>query len=189
MLNSIGKLRILLPVALLTAACSYLAETDPSSPFYIPTTGTRVIVNKPIEVPPGRTLVFLQLGKIIPRKNLNEYEVNCNFEIRTMGDKPRYIKPGTYTVIKIQRATESIVDNSMILLASATLRTTLFDRGDVSMMFEVIRMKLDSGNKSDLYELACRGAIDDPIDMALPTLAEIRQALGEYASIKTPEEN
>ena len=51
-------------------------------------------------------------------------------------------------------------------------------------MFEIVQMSLRGEATADIRELACRGAIDDMPDMEMPTLAEMRQALGKYASIE-----
>jgi hypothetical protein len=56
------------------------------------------------------------------------------------------------------------------------------------MYFEEVRMTLRSDKPSDIRNLTCRGVLTDPGWVEPPTLAEIREALGQHATIKVPEE-
>jgi hypothetical protein len=66
----------------------------------------------------------------------------------------------------------------------------LVSKGDdgPGMYFEEVRMTLRADQQSDIRELACRGVMTDPGWIEPPTLAEIREALGQYATLKVPEE-
>jgi hypothetical protein len=172
------------------SACSSLVVTDPTSPYYMPPVGSRVVVKQRLTVPPGMTRVFLQYGKVIPKHARNDYAVNCNFEINTLSDSPRYIEVGTYTVSRSQRRTDNIVRLEPIRLAALDRLAGLMTRRDdgAPLMFEEVRLSLTSTPPSDVRELACRGVMADPSEIMLPTLAEMRQALGAYATIEVPGE-
>lgn len=185
--------RLLLLLLLLLAAgsgCSSLVVTDPASPFYVPPAGSRVLVKQRLTVPPGMTRVFLQYGQVIPRSARNDYAVNCNFDINTLSDSPRYIEAGSYTVVRSQRHSDDIVSRQPLQLAALGMQAGMMfrDDGGTPVLFEEVVMTLTSTPPSDVRELACRGAMADPSEMQLPTLAEMRQALGDYADIQVPEE-
>jgi hypothetical protein len=182
---------------LLISSCSQWQVTDPSSPYFMPLPGSKVIVHQRLEVPPGRTRVFFQYGKLIPQRKIFQYDINCELEINKLADTVRYIEPGTYTVIRTRRQTESIIQNEQLaqpvqlaLLDTSMLgvMATIGDDAGSSMQFEIIRLRLQGEENSLLRELACRGALTDPSDMEMPTIAEMRQALGDYVSIQTPQE-
>ncbi|KPJ90274.1 MAG: hypothetical protein AMJ53_14160 [Gammaproteobacteria bacterium SG8_11] len=182
---------------LVVSACSQWQVTDPTSPYFLPLPGSKVIVHQRLEVPPGRTRVFFQHGKLIPHRNIFQYDINCELEINKLADTVRYIEPGTYTVTRTRRQFESIIQNDTIdkpiLLAALDTQFTAtrasVDGGEGStMQFEIIRLRLQGEEDSLLRELACRGALADPVNMQMPTIAEMRQALGEYVSIETPQE-
>jgi hypothetical protein len=181
---------------LMTTSCSQWQVTDPSSPYFMPLPGSKVIVHQRLKVPPGTTRVFFQHGKLIPQRSIFEYDTNCELEINKLADTVRYIEPGTYTVIRTRRQNESIIQNQFLdkpvqlaALSMAMLRITAAeDDGGSSMEFEIIRMRLQEKENSLLRELACRGALADPANMEMPTIAEMRQALGDYVSIETPQE-
>lgn len=181
---------------LATASCSQWQVTNPDSPFFMPLPGSKVIVHQRLEVSPGTTRVFFQYGKLISKSRIFEYDTNCELEINKLADTVRYIEPGTYTVIRTRRQNESIVQNPVpdkpIQLASLSMPMLVaagaMDDEGSDMEFEIIRMRLQEKDGSLLRELACRGALGDPADMQMPTVPEMRQALGEYVSIETPQE-
>lgn len=170
-------------------SCSYIVVTDPASPFYMPSPGSKVVIHQRLGVPPGRSDVFFQHGKVISRKELNQYNVNCNLNTNSLEDITRYVEPGTYTVTRTTREENSIVQRQPIRMASLSLSIGVgMDGGGPSMMFEIVKMRLQGESGANVTELVCRGGLDDPNNMQMPTLAEIRQALGEYISISVPEE-
>lgn len=172
------------------SACSSLVVTDPASPFYVPPLGSRVVVKQPLTVPPGKTRVFLQYGKVITRSARNDYAVNCNFDINTLTDSPRFIEAGVYTVTRSRRHSDDVVSREPLRLAASGslvgMRFSDYDDGGTPELFEEVILTLTSTPPSDVRELACRGAMGEPLVIELPTLAEMRQALGAYATIEVP---
>jgi hypothetical protein len=198
-MNSMIKLftsgSVILVVLLMSSSCSQWQVTDPNSPYFMPLPGSKVIVHQRLEVPPGSTRVFFQYGKLIPHRSIFQYDTNCELEINKLADTVRYIEQGTYTVIRTRRQDESIIQNQPphqpIQLASLNMlgvMASIGDSGGSSMQFEIIRLRLQGEDNSLLRELACRGALADPSNMEMPTIAEMRQALGDYVSIQTPQE-
>jgi len=178
----------------LLTACSAALVTDPRARFYVPSPGSQVTVKQRLQIAGGQTRVFLQDGKLIPKASrVDEYMINCSFELNTLADTPRYIEAGVYTVSRSWREEKEIVQHkpaTLHLAAAQAVNLRLSEGTDdgPTMTFEEIRMRLQSEQPSDIRELACRGILNDPSLIEPPTLAEIRQALGDYASIKVPEE-
>lgn len=172
------------------SACSSWVVIDSASSFYVPPVGSRVVVKQPLTVPPGKTRVFLQYGKVIPRSERNDYAVNCNFDINTLSDSPRTIEVGVYTVTRSLRRSDDVASREPLRLAAsgslAGMMSSDYDAGGTPVLFEEVVLTLTSNPPSDVRELACRGAMDEPLEMQLPTLAEMRQALGAYATIEVP---
>ena len=174
------------------SACNAALVTDPNARNYVPTPGSKVTVKQRIEVPPGQTRIFLQRGKLITKPSrLDHYWPNCNFEVNTLAETPRYIEPGIYTVTRTTRQEMEVVfrQPERIKLAALGLGGVMARGDGPSMRFEEVKMTLQSTPPSDLHNLACRGVLTDLHLVEPPTLAEIRQALGKYASIAVPEEN
>ena len=176
----------------LLSACNAALVTDPNALNYVPTPGSKVTVKQRIEVPGGQTRIFLQRGELITKPSrLDHYWPNCNFEINTLAETSRYIEPGVYTVTRTTRQEKEVVWYQPEPIQLATLGIGgVMARGDgPGMYFEEVKMTLQSEQAPDIRELACRGVLTDPVLVAPPTLAEIRQALGSYASIEVPEES
>jgi len=175
----------------LLSACNAALVTDPNARNYVPTPGSTVTVKQRIEVPGGQTRIFLQRGKLITKPSrLDHYWPNCNFEINTLEETPRYIEPGVYTVTRTTRQEKEVVlqQTRHIQLAAVSISGVLARGDGPAMLFEEVKMTLRSAQLSDMRNLACRGVLTDPVLVEAPTLAEIRQALGNYASISVPEE-
>ena len=170
-------------------ACSAALVTDPNAKNYVPTPGTTVTVPQRIEVPGGQTRIFFQRGEIVKKaSDLDLYKTNCNFEINTLDESTRYIEAGSYTVSRTTRREGEVVLFKPLQYASLAVGG-MVGRGDgPPMYFEEVRMTLRSDQPTDIRDLTCRGAMTDPQFLEPPTLAEIREALGQYATIKVPEE-
>jgi hypothetical protein len=171
-------------------ACSAVLVTDPNAKNYVPTPGTTVTVPQRIEVPGGQTRIFFQRGEIIKKvSDLDLYKANCNFEINTLAESPRYIEAGVYTVTRTTRQEGEVVFFKPLHYAGLAVGG-IVGRGDEgpSMIFEEVRMTLRTDKPSDVRDLTCRGVTTDPQWVEPPTLAEIREALGKHATLKVPEE-
>lgn len=188
-LQRISRRVFYMALLLATHGCSRLAVTDPAALYYLPPSGSQVVVKQRLEIPPGMTRVYLQHGKVIAKSARNDYAVNCNFEINTLGDAPRFIEPGIFTITRSQRRTDSIVGLEPLHVASLNLAGSMMERDDgPPLQFEEVRMSLASTPPTDVRELACRGVMTFPAEIVPPTLAEMRRALGDYAEIRVPEE-
>jgi hypothetical protein len=176
----------------LLSACTAALVTDPNARNYVPTAGSKVTVKQRIEVPAGQTRIFLQRGKLIAKASqLDHYWPNCNFEINTLAETSRYIDAGVYTVRRTTRQEKEVVwhqAKSIQLAAVGIGGVMAFGGHGAQLLFEEVKMTLQSAQPSDIRNLACRGVFTDPVLVEPPTLAEIREALGDYASISVPEE-
>ena len=180
----------LLAGIVLFTACGAALVTNPDAKNYVPTPGTTVTVPQRIEVPGGQTRIFFQRGEIVKKlSDVNQYKANCNFEINTLAESPRYIEAGIYTVTRTTREYKEVAQFKPLQYAGLSIGG-MVSKGDEgpSMIFEEVRMALRSDKPTDIRELACRGVLTDPQWVEPPTLAEIREALGKHATIKVPEE-
>jgi hypothetical protein len=188
--SGITKVLSVVSGAIFFTACSSALITDPTKRYYVPTPGSTVTIPQRIEVPGGQTRIFFQRGEIIKKvSGLDLYKANCNFEINTLAETPRYIEPGVYTVTRTTRQENEVVLFKPVQYASVAIGG-MIGRGDdgPGMYFEEVRMTLRAEQPSDISNLACRGVMTDPQWVEPPTLAEIREALGTHATLNVPEE-
>ena len=171
-------------------ACGAALVTNPAAKNYVPTPGSIVTIPQRIEVPGGQTRIFFQRGEIVKKLSaIDQYKANCNFEINTLAETPRYIEPGVYTVTRTTQQLKEVAEQKSLQFASLAIGGVVSTDGDgAPLYFSEVLMVLHSEKPSDIRNLACRGVFNDPAWVQPPTLADIREALGKHASISVPEE-
>ena len=172
------------------SACGTALVTDPTSKNYVPTPGSIVTVPQRIEVPGGQTRIFFQRGEIVKKLTaIDQYKANCNFEINSLAETPRYIEPGVYTITRTTQQLKEVAEFKLLRYASLALDGVIARGGEgAPLYFSEVLMVLHSDKPSDIRNLACRGVFNDPAWVEPPTLEDIREALGKHATIKVPEE-
>ncbi|MDX1811487.1 MAG: hypothetical protein R3240_06040 [Gammaproteobacteria bacterium] len=172
------------------SACGTAMVTDPAAKNYLPTPGTIVSVPQRIEVPGGQTRIFFQRGEIVKKlSDIDQYKANCNFEINTLAETPRYIEPGVYTITRTTQQLKEVAEFKPLQYASLAIGGSIAISGEgAPLYFSEVLMVLRSEKPSDIRNLACRGVFNDPAWVEPPTLADIRETMGKHASITVPEE-
>jgi hypothetical protein len=176
---------ILILACLLLAACSQSGwiRQDTASTFYLPPIGTLVELKQPLTVRPGRARVFLQGGKV--SQGIDQYAPNCNFEIRTLSEQSQVIEPETFLVVRVQRLTEEVVQLTRPIRV-ASRGGGIGGDGGHSMVTRGVHLWFGSDIQPDVMRMTCRGGFDDPWRAELPSIDEMRAALGAYAGLTLP---
>jgi hypothetical protein len=112
---------------------------------------------------------------------------NCNFEVgRLDQENSQIIEPDRFTVRRSQFLTEEVVQRAeAVHLASLRLADGQ-DSGGHSMIYEGWHLWLESPDQPDVRRLTCRGVFADPHRADPPSIAEIRDALGDIATLLLP---
>ncbi len=173
---------------LLLTACAGMPDSRQRSPDFVPPPGITVTVHRRLPVPPGRTRVFLQYGKVMRQRDLEYYDVSCDFEINTLANTTRYIEPGTFRVTRVRRDEIEIVRRAPLRYAALGTPAGLQLADGSVQLFEEVSLWLQSNAQPDVRRLTCRGGLADPWEMELPTVAEVREALGDYATVEMKQE-
>jgi hypothetical protein len=169
---------ILLMLALL-AGCRVDAVLDPRSPYYRMPVGSRITLNQELQVPGERTRIFLQRGQVLS-DGFDQYYPHCNFEIRTLSEDIQTIVPDDFLVVRVNWGINDFVKLDSIMLASIMLLS--FGYSD-SIVSHYVDHYLSSEVQPDVMFLTCYGAFDFPSEADPPTIAEIREALGNVATL------
>jgi hypothetical protein len=167
-------------LAALLTACTTNIPKDSASPYYQVAAGSTLQLHRQVEIPPGRTRVFLQHGALTG--SFDHYAPNCNLEVDRLDySQAQFIAAGDYRIRRVQPSTEEVVHSRRTLLASLDLAGNDGDDGN-AMIYQGYHLWLDdpAGN---LLRLSCRGAYADPMDARPPSIDEMRQALGNIASL------
>lgn len=173
----IRYLVILLAVFLL-GGCRLGAISDPA--HTVPDTGSQVKINRELVIPDGHTRVFLQRGRVVAKAKFDRYYPSCNFEVWKLSQEPTAIQPGTFVVSKAGRDINQVVSMDSMKLAALGWRR---HHDDHAMIMHTVHMYLQSATQPNVYRMSCRGWLAVPADAEKPTIADMREALGNYASI------
>jgi hypothetical protein len=145
--------------AMLLAGCQSMSSTSESSIWFKVKPGSRLVLNKALEIPSGQAHIKLQQGALT--EVVDEYTVNCSFEVKNPG--PQTINPDTFLITNVSSQREWISQP---------------DTMDFYMVF-----RLQSAQHADVEKLVC-GYWDGPLSGKPVTVKHVKQALGEYVTFE-----
>jgi hypothetical protein len=173
--------------------CQTSKVGDPASPYYPPPTGSAVILNNDLEIPPETARIFLQRGKTYGYHGFDRYTPWCYFELNTIKNTTQTLGADTFEVYKVSSRTEQVVENGTIHLAGVNIQfgTDVFmakgGSDGPSSETAVIQMWLRSEQQAQIRKLVCGGAEENPAIVKAPSIDQIRAALGEIATLRLAE--
>lgn len=170
----------------LLAGCATSQDPGPTSPHFRYPEGTRLILSRAVEVPPGEASLRLQFGRIVPRNGVLEHEPHCIFEIDSVREVRQRIEPDVFTVTRAARGVWMSA-----LPAVGPLRVGLGDSSGPTLIYYQTEFRLRSARQPGVRSLLCQSnqnAAGIHPNMRHLTLAEIRQALGAILTLQLPEQ-
>lgn len=168
----------LLFVLLFLMACSQPQIRDESSPWFRVPPGSLLELHQDIIVPPRYARIFLQDGEIVTHGDLDRYHPSCNFEVWNLSQERQIIKKDRFTVLRVEQGYEQVVG-----LANKQVAGFIWIDGPAHIS-RYLHHWISSENQPGVRRMTCRGAQQDYQDVELPTVDEIRVALGGIASFK-----
>jgi len=171
----------LLAAVLLIACDNSQALRDENSQFFSVPLGSTFTLNREITIQPDQTSVYLQNGKIELVGNVDFYRPHCKFELFTISEQARIVKPDTFVVTRIVDRRED-VSTQWPLYAGLGLA-----RGDgpIHLTFSTT-MYLESRIQPDVFRMNCK-QWDWPSIGDFLSINQMRQALGDYFTLKLAE--
>ncbi len=170
----------LLVVIMAIFSCQTLAATDPA--YIIPKPGSVVKLKRSLLVEGGRVKVYLQRGEVVRRWDLDHYYPSCNFELYKLPQSSTTIRPGSFKVVRTVRDIDYMVQSDWPQRAG--LSRVSSDGGGLSMIIHVVNMYIKSSRQPNVYKLTCRSWQAHPHEAKEPNIADMREALGNIASIR-----
>lgn len=169
-----------LAVAIAAVGCAAPAVVDERSRSYPPPIGTVIELHTDLTVPPDRARVTIQRGAVAP--GVHPFETWCQLEVNDVFPTAQTVRADTFTVYKVNRETAQVV------LASPPVMVAGVDThdGGSSDVTQIWHLWLKSPQQPNVRRLSCGGWFDTPSRALYPSVAEIRAALGEVASLHLP---
>ena len=168
-------------VLLLTACAGSQAVRDEDSQYYSVPLGSTFTLNTGITIQPNFTSVYFQFGNIEPVGNIDFYKPHCKFELYTISEQARQVRPDTFTVTRIVDQSEDV---SVEWPRYAGLGIAGYD-GPVHLTFSTT-MYLESRIQPDVFRMTCK-RWDWPAIGEYLSINEMRQALGDYFTLTLAE--
>ncbi len=184
----------LLVMSVLLTACQ-TSTRDPSSRFFLPPTGTRVVVNEDIPIPKQWARVYLQDGTLYAKSRYNEYYPNCVFWVHDVSDGSAKIEADIFEVHDVSWGSEDVLGGGQPpMLAGLSIGTETHIDGigmiarDGGATFQIynVTMHLRSDRQPGVLKLQCNAGKADPDKVEQPTIEQMRQSLGSYATLELP---
>lgn len=180
MMTRIGTVLVFAAVVLAGCAVSMVPEGEAG--YRLPL-GATVVLQQDLSVPAGHARVFLQHGVVMAKHRLEPYQPHCNFEQRPVSDGTAYISADRFAVIAVSAGEDFVVQRRPYIYAALRMADDDNSPGLVNRYFHY---RLAAERQPQVMRLTCHGGFDLPGLAQLPSLADIRHALGEVATIELP---
>jgi hypothetical protein len=141
--------------ALFLAGCQTTATTDVNSVWFKIRPGSTLALTRPVEIPAGEAHIDLQNGQLSGA--VDEYTVNCSFEIENLG--PHTVAPDTFQITDASDSQEWI------------------SQPDIMRFYKELRLR--SERQPEVLKLVCQDW-DGPLMGRSVTVGEIQKAVGPY---------
>ena len=149
----IRYLSVLLVVTALSG-CDYSEVRDETSELYAVPVGSILVLNSAITIPSGAVSVLMQDGKISHSSDIDYYFPNCKFELFSISEKPREVRPDRFLITRVVDENE-FTDLQKTLYAG---RRMFVDDAPETITYATV-LYLESEIQPDVYrtlELALR---------------------------------
>jgi hypothetical protein len=171
----------------LLLACGPVTIKDATNQSYIPIQGSILELHQDIVIPPRRTRVFFQEGRIL--YVINDFKPHCQLRVRDISEQSQSVHANRFTIENVYGFEDEIVSSDRIHLAAAG--GTVIAGGDgggdgESRLTFFYFMGLHAEKQTNVTYLVCGGALEDPAFAEYPTIQEIRAAMGDYATLILP---
>ena len=170
---------LLILLSAIVFGCSDTPVYDESSrKFDLPATAV-LKLNKELIIPPDKARVYFQGGRQVGFSEIDHYLPNCDFEIKTLSDKPQTIMPDEFRILR--EVDEVVSDAGSSGVYALLLAGLMF--GDTRLVEYTSRWYLQSLRQPDVYRLNCLqwGESNDP---EFPSVADIRATLGDVFTLE-----
>ncbi len=164
------------------AACSNSPVVgNEGSQYFSVAPGSTFTLSTEITIQPHQTSVYLQNGRVERYGNIDIFRPHCKFELYTISEQARTVKPDTFVVTRIVDRRED-VSTGWPLYAGLELAT---DGGPMHKTYSTA-MYLESQLQPEVYRMDCMQW--DWINVGeYVSVSQMRQALGDYFTLTLAE--
>jgi len=166
-------------MSLLLVACAQPGVPRFESPYYRVPLGSQLILHQPLTMPANLARIFIQNGKVVTRRDIDQYYPYCEFEILTLKEVDQVIQPDRFKIHKLSKQ----MDTSRQAVMYASLLASEVENPLIA--YNTV-FYLASEKQPDVYRMSCMYWTDDPMDAYL-TQNQITATLGDIFSFVIDE--
>lgn len=172
------KVTTLLPLCLLLIACQTKGPLDENSPYHVLPSGSRLILKQELTIPAHSAGVWLQGGRVMSSKDIDQYHPNCRLEVNEVRETTQKVTADEFVVRRASQNTETAARTGLM---KAGLRV------GGAVRFNVFRTTLDlhSVRQPQVRWLTCQQWSDAALGQHV-TIREMRVTLGEIITLQLP---
>lgn len=183
--NAFGRALVAVVILLTAGGCSTLVQNDGSGIYARVPVGSVLRLNQQIPIPPERARVWFKGDRL--GLGAGSYEPVCGLEVRNIDwNETQHVEPGEFGIHKVRDMWAEVVQRQPRPAATVRFQLASYGGGDGgdAMIYEGYHFWLESKEQPNVMRLTCVGAFDDMPDAMPPTLKEIRESLGRYATLE-----
>jgi len=163
-------------------ACTNLVPKDENSPYYPVPPGSKLILHRDLPIPPDSARAYLQYGQSVKAPHTSD--PYCQFEVNDVLPVEQTLKADEFVVRKTQMD-ERFISMQPSLIVAAKHGFGMDDGDSVTLVWY---LWLDSSRQPNVLRLICGGRFDDRYRARRPSIKEIREQLGDVATLVIPDE-
>ena len=176
----------LLPVVLLPVlpACQSGLLVATGDNDYRALSASTLVLHHDIRIPPRQSHVVFQGGAF--GYGSGEYAPHCELEVRTVQETAQLVRAGVFDITSVRGITHYVQRPRRVQLAAACDFRLLADGDSGEWIMLAYHFSLHAAEQPDVIRLICGGAYDFPFYARYPDEQEIRQSLGDAATLSLP---
>ena len=142
-----------------------------------------LVLHQDIRIPPRQSHAVFQGGTF--SYGSGEYAPHCELEVRTVQETAQTVRAGVFEITSVTGVTHYVRRPRSIQLAAVGDFQLLADDSGEWIM-QAYHFGLRSDEQPDVTRLICGGAYNFPFQARYPDEQEMRQALGDAATLFLP---
>ena len=175
-------LLLIVSMLLSLVACQSGGPLRPYATLFGQLPGGQFVLHRAMRIPPGRVRVIFQGG--VAGLGASEFQPRCELEVRRILETPQIIPAGIYRIGKVRGMQRYVIRPAGgVMLAAMGEPVLLADDGDSQWYMYTYRMQLLGEQQDEAPTLVCGGAYNFAFYARYPTLQDMRESLGEYATL------
>jgi hypothetical protein len=143
--------------------------------------GGSFVLHRDVSIGPSYAHIVFQGG--VAAHGASEFEPRCELEVRKVMETTQTIPAGHFRIGKVRGVQRYVGQPGANMVAAAGGAIQLADDSSNEWYMYTYHMQLLSEEQAEPPVLICGGAYDYPFYARYPALQEIREALGDYATL------